>query len=138
MSFLGRACLWRWGRVRGDGGLGEGQHHPGLTHGPGLAHASAVCYPKRTDKPLYHGLVTQCESLGDSQFVPPEEILEARGKACGSGTTWCWTPFLDSASREKPRPPFDSLLHLLRPSANSSPAGGIGTIPSGWDVEKGT
>lgn len=32
-----------------------------------------VCYPKRTEKPLFHGLVTQCESLGIS-FVDPEQI----------------------------------------------------------------
>jgi len=34
-----------------------------------------VCYPKRTDKPLYRGLVTQLEALG-VRFVEPDELLE--------------------------------------------------------------
>ena len=33
-----------------------------------------VCYPRRTDKDLYHRLVKQCEGLG-IPFVSAEELL---------------------------------------------------------------
>lgn len=33
-----------------------------------FGYAVKICYPKRTDKPLYHGLVKQCEEL-ELEFV---------------------------------------------------------------------
>jgi NAD(P)H-hydrate repair Nnr-like enzyme with NAD(P)H-hydrate epimerase domain len=38
-----------------------------------------VCYPKRTDKPLFHGLVKQCEAHGIG-FVEPEQLPSEPGK----------------------------------------------------------
>ncbi len=56
---------------------------PGNNGGDGLVAARhlfhfgydvAICYPKRTAKPLYDGLVTQCQSVGVS-FL---EVVRAR------------------------------------------------------------
>ena len=38
-----------------------------------------MCYPKRTDKPLFHGLVKQCEAHG-IEFVEPEQLPSEPGK----------------------------------------------------------
>jgi NAD(P)H-hydrate repair Nnr-like enzyme with NAD(P)H-hydrate epimerase domain len=38
-----------------------------------------ICYPKRTDKPLFHGLVKQCEAHGIG-FVEPEQLPSEPGK----------------------------------------------------------
>lgn len=73
-----------------------------------------VCYPKQTDKPLYHGLVKQLESLS-IPFVEADKILEGqlRGK---------YDLIIDSifgfSFKGAPRPPFDHILAALRPSAN--------------------
>ena len=38
-----------------------------------------VCYPKRTDKPLFHSLVKQCEAHGIA-FIEPEQLPSQPGK----------------------------------------------------------
>lgn len=64
-----------------------------------------VCYPKRTDKALYRGLVTQCESL-HLPFLSAEEVL--------SGDIDGYAVVLDAlfgfSFRGPPRPPFDGIL----------------------------
>jgi NAD(P)H-hydrate repair Nnr-like enzyme with NAD(P)H-hydrate epimerase domain len=73
-----------------------------------------VCYPKRTDKPLYHGLVKQLQSLG-SPFLQAEEL--PKGSLEGR-----FDLVLDSifgfSFKGPPRAPFDTLLTLMRPSAH--------------------
>jgi len=90
-----------------------------------------VCYPKRTDKPLYHGLVTQCESLG-IPFLSLEELEQqcstaqpqqqqqqpqgpaASGARGGSGLSAVCDVVIDAlfgfSFKGTPRPPFDKLL----------------------------
>ena len=41
-----------------------------------FSYSPSVCYPRRTDKPLYAGLVTQLESLG-VPFLAPDEVEAA-------------------------------------------------------------
>lgn len=41
--------------------------------------AAQVCYPKRTDKPLFHSLVAQCEAHNIA-FVEPNELPAEPGK----------------------------------------------------------
>ncbi len=38
-----------------------------------LPNGVQVCYPKRTNKPLFHRLVAQCEAHG-IRFIQPDEI----------------------------------------------------------------
>ncbi|KAI3513738.1 hypothetical protein L1887_21077 [Cichorium endivia] len=97
-----------------------------------------VCYPKRTAKPLYTGLVTQLESLG-IPFLSVDDlpinlsddfniVVDAMFGFSFHGT---------------PRPPFDDLIQRLvnlqnykeinqKPSVIASI-----DIPSGWHVEEG-
>ncbi|CAI5520249.1 unnamed protein product [Closterium sp. Naga37s-1] len=120
---------------------------PGNNGGDGLVAARhlfhfgyrpAVCYPKRTPKPLYQGLVTQVKSLG-VPFLSPDQLP---------------SPLLPSfhlvvdaifgfSFQGSPRPPFDSILaSLIAPPGSTAEAAGIPPIvaidiPSGWDVERG-
>ncbi|KAK3030168.1 hypothetical protein RJ639_039645, partial [Escallonia herrerae] len=97
-----------------------------------------ICYPKRTAKPLYTGLVTQLESLG-VPFVPVEDlpadlsnefdiVVDAMFGFSFSGT---------------PRPPFDELIQRLLSLGNHDktqkelPIIVSIDIPSGWHVEEG-
>ena len=67
-----------------------------------------ICYPKRTDKPLYHGLVTQCASLR-LPFLDAEEVLQADLDD--------YAVVIDAlfgfSFKGPPRPPFDGLLQKL-------------------------
>ncbi|CAI5501101.1 unnamed protein product [Closterium sp. Naga37s-1] len=120
---------------------------PGNNGGDGLVaarhlfhfgYSPAVCYPKRTPKPLYQGLVTQVESLG-VPFLSPDQLP---------------SPLLPSfhlvvdaifgfSFQGSPRPPFDSILaSLIAPPGSTAEEAGIPPIvaidiPSGWDVERG-
>ncbi len=75
-----------------------------------------MCYPKRTDKPLYRGLVTQLEALG-VRFVGAEELLE------GGPLRGRFDLVLDAAFgfsfKGDPRPPFDALLQARAPRARA-------------------
>ena len=86
-----------------------------------------VCYPKRTDKPLYHGLVKQLASLG-IPFLEADEVLQGHLKNK-------YDLILDSifgfSFKGAPRPPFDKILAALRPSA-SPPALVAIDSPSGY------
>ncbi len=66
-----------------------------------------MCYPKRTDKPLYHGLVTQLQALGIN-FLEAEDVLQ------GGPLRGQFGLVLDAmfgfSFKGDPRPPFDALL----------------------------
>ncbi|GMH45062.1 hypothetical protein BSKO_13019 [Bryopsis sp. KO-2023] len=114
---------------------------PGNNGGDGLVAARhlhhfgydvKIAYPKPTDKPLYNGLVTQCKALGidfvlveDLQGVPLRESFDV---------------IVDSifgfSFQGDPRPPFDVILEMLKPSARPCPIVSV-DIPSGWQVETG-
>ena len=68
-----------------------------------------VTYPKRTDKPLYHGLVKQLESL-NILFLPPEEVTE------GTPLRERYDVIIDAifgfSFHGSPRPPFDSIVQV--------------------------
>jgi NAD(P)H-hydrate epimerase len=66
-----------------------------------------ICYPKRTDKPLYHGLVTQCKSLGLS-FREAEEIK----KPLQAQYDVVIDALFGFSFKGTPRPPFDALLEV--------------------------
>ncbi len=66
-----------------------------------------MCYPKRTDKPLYRGLVTQLEALG-VRFVEPDELLE--GGALRGRFDLVLDALFGFSFKGDPRPPFDALL----------------------------
>nr|BAJ96979.1 predicted protein [Hordeum vulgare subsp. vulgare] len=96
-----------------------------------------VCYPKRTAKPLYAGLVTQLESLA-IPFVPVEDLPQDL-----SGQ---YDIVIDAmfgfSFHGAPRPPFDDLIQMLvslsvvGDSAKRPPIVSV-DIPSGWHVEEG-
>lgn len=69
-----------------------------------------VTYPKRTDKPLYHGLVKQLESL-NIPFLPPDKVTG------GSDLRDRYDVIIDAifgfSFHGSPRPPFDSIVQVL-------------------------
>jgi NAD(P)H-hydrate epimerase len=92
-----------------------------------------VVYPKRTDKPLYHGLVTQLRALN----IP---FREADDTINGPPLKERYDVVIDAifgfSFKGAPRPPFDTLLDMLKPAA-APPALVSVDIPSGWHVENG-
>eukprot|EP00958_Prasinococcus_capsulatus_P011098 scaffold1086_cov397-Prasinococcus_capsulatus_cf.AAC.6 len=110
---------------------------PGNNGGDGLVaarhlhhfgYSPTICYPKRTQKELYLGLVTQLESLRVS-FMDVEQLNVSQ-----------YNLIIDAmfgfSFKGAPRPPFDALLAKLKPGANPPPIASI-DIPSGWHVEEG-
>eukprot|EP01018_Ginkgo_biloba_P005806 Gb_23847 [translate_table: standard] len=97
-----------------------------------------VCYPKRTDKPLYHGLVTQLEALS-VPFLPPEELPTN----LASNFDIVVDAMFGFSFRGTPRPPFDTLIRrLVVPTGFTRENLGVPVIvsvdiPSGWHVEEG-
>lgn len=67
-----------------------------------------VCYPKQTDKPLYHGLVTQLKSL-HIPFLSAEDLSASPLKQQAD-------VIIDSifgfSFKGAPRPPFDKILDV--------------------------
>ncbi|KAF3445982.1 hypothetical protein FNV43_RR11160 [Rhamnella rubrinervis] len=120
---------------------------PGNNGGDGLVAARhlhhfgyipSVCYPKRTPKPLYAGLVTQLESLS-VPFISVEDLpLDLSDN---------FDIILDAmfgfSYHGVPRPPFDGLIQMLLSLRNydqtrqKSPNIVSVDIPSGWHVEEG-
>ena len=76
-----------------------------------MLHFLQVTYPKRTDKPLYHGLVKQLESL-DIPFLPADDVTE------GSPLRERYDVVIDAifgfSFHGSPRPPFDTIVQVLR------------------------
>ncbi|KVH85177.1 pyridoxine/pyridoxamine 5'-phosphate oxidase 1, chloroplastic isoform X1 [Cynara cardunculus var. scolymus] len=97
-----------------------------------------VCYPKRTAKPLYIGLVTQLESLG-IPFLSvddlPMNLLEDFNILVDA--------MFGFSFHGTPRPPFDDLIQRLVNLQNCKeinqkpPVIASIDIPSGWHVEEG-
>ena len=70
---------------------------PGNNGGDGLVaarhlhhfgYSPAVCLPKRTEKPLYHGLVKQLNALG-VPFLTAEEVSQPLRGRCEGGAVQC-------------------------------------------------
>ena len=91
-----------------------------------------VCYPRPTKKPLYDGLVVQCESLR-LPFIDVEDFLE------DDSTDSRYVAVIDAlfgfSFRGAPRPPFDRVLSKL--AALRGPLLVAVDVPSGWHVEDG-
>jgi len=112
----------------GGDGLVAARH---LTH---FGYHVQVLYPKPTDKPLYHMLVTQLKALGLSITQDWQEVK-------GAGPlSQQFDVVIDAvfgfSFKGTPRQPFDEILQALLPSAQP-PAIVSVDIPSGWDVEAG-
>ena len=91
-----------------------------------------MCYPKRTDKPIYTGLVIQLETLG-VRFVDVETL---RLEPLVVSHAVVLDAMFGFSFRGAPRAPFDELLEMLD-HHNSPPAIVAVDIPSGWDVDEG-
>ncbi|XP_044512317.1 pyridoxine/pyridoxamine 5'-phosphate oxidase 1, chloroplastic-like [Mangifera indica] len=97
-----------------------------------------VCYPKRTAKPLYAGLVTQLESLS-IPFMSVEDLPLDLSKD--------YDILVDAmfgfSFHGTPRPPFDDLIQKLihlrsyDQTLQKHPIIVSVDIPSGWHVEEG-
>jgi NAD(P)H-hydrate epimerase len=89
-----------------------------------------ILYPKRTSKPIYDILVTQCEKL-HIPFLP--ELPSSSGDIDSQ-----YDVVLDAifgfSFKGSLRPPFDSILPILKDC--QTPICSV-DVPSGWDVEKG-
>lgn len=97
-----------------------------------------VCYPKRTNKALYTGLVTQLESL-----AIPFLLVEELPQSLSDHFDLIVDAIFGFSFHGSPRPPFDDLLHRLvslhgtENAAKKKPAIISVDIPSGWHVEEG-
>lgn len=97
-----------------------------------------ICYPKKTSKPLYAGLVTQLESLS-VPFLTVEDLPLDLSKD--------FDIIIDAifgfSFHGAPRPPFNDLIQRLvslneyKESNQRSPVLVSVDIPSGWHVEEG-
>lgn len=116
---------------------------PGNNGGDGLVAARhlhhfgykvSVCYPKRTEKPLYQGLVIQNESLG-IPFVSVDDVLNT---SLESQADIVIDGLFGFSFKGIPRPPFDGLIQAMAavgPKSNCVVA--AIDVPSGWNVEEG-
>ena len=92
-----------------------------------------MCYPKRTDRPIYNGLVTQLSTLGIPSWTP---------RRCEGATRFVTTrdvvvdALFGFSFTGAPRAPFDALLELLNPHNSPPPIVAV-DIPSGWSVDEG-
>ncbi|EPS61585.1 hypothetical protein M569_13210, partial [Genlisea aurea] len=97
-----------------------------------------ICYPKRTAKPLYDGLITQLESLS-VPFLSAEELPEDLSESFDVVVD----AIFGFSFHGTPRPPFDDLTHRLAILGDNDrkirklPAVVSVDIPSGWHVEEG-
>ncbi|XP_065883836.1 NAD(P)H-hydrate epimerase-like isoform X2 [Dysidea avara] len=111
---------------------------PGNNGGDGLVaarhllcygYSSTVFYPKRTAKPLYQGLTTQCQKMGATFIdnLPTTDVINSTYDVVVDA-------LFGFSFKGAPRPPFDTVLTTLcqitRPLVSVD-------IPSGWHVEDG-
>nr|DAD22059.1 TPA_asm: hypothetical protein HUJ06_023522 [Nelumbo nucifera] len=120
---------------------------PGNNGGDGLVAARhlhhfgykpSVCYPKRTSKALYTGLVTQLESL----YIPFLSVDDLPVDLSNDFDILVDAMF-GFSFHGTPRPPFDDLIQRLLSlqshdqTRQRSPVIVSVDIPSGWHVEEG-
>ncbi|KAF5195807.1 NAD(P)H-hydrate epimerase [Thalictrum thalictroides] len=97
-----------------------------------------ICYPKRTSKALYNGLVTQLESLS-----VPFLSLEDLPQDLSNDFDIVIDAMFGFSFHGTPRPPFDDLiqrlvsLHRYDHTHQRSAVIASVDIPSGWHVEEG-
>ena len=105
----------------GGDGLVAARH---LSH---FGYKPTILYPKQTDKPLYHGLATQCKSLN----IPFIDELPSQLDDSFQLLVDAIFGFSFSGSI---RAPFDKIIT----SVNNSKLPVVAVdIPSGWNVEEG-
>ncbi|XP_073140011.1 pyridoxine/pyridoxamine 5'-phosphate oxidase 1, chloroplastic-like isoform X2 [Henckelia pumila] len=119
---------------------------PGNNGGEGLivarhmlhfGYKPVVCYPIRTAKALYNGLVTQLESL-PIPFLSVEDLPLDLAKSYDIVVD----AIFGSWDHGIPRPPFDNLIQRLAALRNLNQNEKLSAIvsvdiPSGWHVEEG-
>eukprot|EP00644_Phytophthora_capsici_P014952 jgi/Phyca11/577356/estExt2_Genewise1.C_PHYCAscaffold_1090010 len=115
--------------VAGPGIMGHGDALVAARHLVHFGYSPSILYPKRSAKPLFQGLVTQCERL-KIPFI--EQIQDA------STVDTTYDLILDGifgfSFSGSIRPPFDHVVGTLQQCR--TPIVSI-DIPSGWHVEKG-
>eukprot|EP00850_Spirogloea_muscicola_P010451 SM000061S19278 [mRNA] locus=s61:502661:506248:+ [translate_table: standard] len=108
----------------------------GLVAARHLAHfgyTPHVCYPKPTDKPIYHGLVKQLKS----QEVPFVEAGDLPSDLA-SEFDLVVDAIFGFSFRGAPRPPFDTILQQLASLEGAARPQIVSVdVPSGWHVEEG-
>ncbi|MCD7453070.1 Pyridoxine/pyridoxamine 5'-phosphate oxidase 1, chloroplastic [Datura stramonium] len=120
---------------------------PGNNGGDGLVAArhlhhfgykTSICYPKRTTKPPFAGLITQLQSLS-VPFLPVEYLP----MQLSSNFEIIVDAIFGFSFHGNPRPPFDSLIRRLVSIRNQQHTHEKAAviisvdIPSGWHVEEG-
>lgn len=114
---------------------------PGNNGGDGLVcarhlslfgYTSTILYPKQTNRPLFNGLVSQCEKMGIEFLteMPNEDEIES-SYCCIVDAIFGFS----FKSGSGIRPPFNTIMNTLT-KVKKTPICSI-DIPSGWDVEKG-
>ncbi|POM57453.1 YjeF family domain containing hypothetical protein, partial [Phytophthora palmivora] len=94
-----------------------------------FGYSPSILYPKRSAKPLFQGLVTQCEQL-KIPFI--EKIQDA--PAVDTAYDLILDGIFGFSFSGSIRPPFDDVVGTLQKC--KTPIVSI-DIPSGWHVEKG-
>lgn len=67
-----------------------------------------MCYPKRTDKPLYRSLVAQLEALG----VPFLEAEAVQARPLAQQCDLAVDAIFGFSFKSDPRPPFNAILQV--------------------------
>lgn len=128
---------------------------PGNNGGDGLVAARhlhhfgydvTVCYPKRTDKALFRGLVTQLESLGIS-FKNVDDVMDS--SLLSQGYAVVVDGLFGFSFKGQPKAPFDRLIAAMtramaeRDAIQHASGKNVSfavvsiDVPSGWHVEDG-
>eukprot|EP01113_Clastostelium_recurvatum_P037977 TRINITY_DN5611_c0_g2_i2.p1 TRINITY_DN5611_c0_g2~~TRINITY_DN5611_c0_g2_i2.p1 ORF type:complete len:245 (+),score=46.19 TRINITY_DN5611_c0_g2_i2:87-821(+) len=90
-----------------------------------------ICYPKRTDKPLFHNLVKQATGAGATvlDLVPDVKTIPHRYGVVVDA-------LFGFSFKGDVRAPFDTILRDINTLTDATKIVSV-DIPSGWDVEEG-